>query len=261
MISRTNLLKPRSLFILLGVAAILACMWFVMRAWHAESHQVEMYVRGALTDYGPLLLFLLLMASGVGVSLGEDVFIIPAGYLMGQGIMPMGWTILAAYLGVIMADTLWLLVCKTLSRRILNIRMFRRLMHPRRILEIKYQFEQYGVWVVVVSRFIPASRTTVITAAGIARMSTWKFLLAETLSAVPTVITQLGIGWLAAKAIGTGPEARHVRLAITIGLGVLLVVGLFWWWRRSRRAEGPRPRARMSWLLEATGRRVPSQEH
>ncbi len=261
MISSSTLRRPRTLLMLLGAVLLLAGMWFVMRAWHAESHEVELYVRGALADYGPLLLFLLLMASGVGISLGEDIFIIPAGYLMGQGVMPVGWTILAAYLGVIMADTLWLLVCKTLSRRILNIRWFRRLMHPRRILEIKHQFDCYGIWVVVVSRFIPASRTTVITAAGIAKMSTWKFLLAETVSAIPTVVCQLGIGWLAAKAIGTGPEARHIREAITIGLGVLLVIGLLWWWRRSRQVKGPRPRAKMAWLLEATGRRAPSEEH
>ena len=245
-----------AILLIVGVGLLLA--W---NAWQSEMHVVDQDVKQALTNYGPMLLFLLLLASGVGVALGEDVFIIPAGYLMGQGVMPVGWTILAAYLGVIMADTLWLLVCKTLSRRILNIRWFRRLMHPRRILEIKHQFDCYGIWVVVVSRFIPASRTTVITAAGIAKMSTWKFLLAETVSAIPTVVCQLGIGWLAAKAIGTGPEARHIREAITIGLGVLLVIGLLWWWRRSRQVKGPRPRAKMVWLLEATGRRAPTQEH
>ena len=243
-------------------AVVLLAGWGLLLAWHAwqgEMHVVDQDVKQALTDYGPMLLFLLLLASGVGVALGEDVFIIPAGYLMAKGLMPFWETVLAAYLGVIMADTMWLLVCRLLSKRILNIRWFRRFMHPRRILEIKHQFDQYGVWVVVISRFIPASRTTVITAAGIAKMNVGKFILAETLSAIPTAICQLGIGYLAAEAIGTGPEARHIREALGIAMGVLLVVGVIWWWRRSSNARTARPRAKMAWLLEATGRRVPTK--
>ncbi|MAB83397.1 MAG: hypothetical protein CMJ24_08175 [Phycisphaerae bacterium] len=255
-----SMFRPKRLLIILAILAVVAGIWIALRSWHGETQELENYVKQQLSDYGPLLLFLLLMASGVGVAIGEDIFIIPAGYLMQKGVMPISWTILAAYFGVIMADTLWLLVCKTLSKRILNIRWFRRFMHPRRILEIKHQFDQYGIWVVVISRFIPASRTTVITAAGISKMSTWKFLLAETMSAIPTVVCQLGIGWMAAMAIGTGPEARHIRTAIWIAMIVLLVIGALWWWRRSTHAKKRRPRAKMSWLLEATGRRPVSQE-
>ena len=256
------LLHPRRLIPCLAVVIAVAAIWPVLHYWNVESHALDADVKAALSDYGPMLLFVLLMASGVGVAIGEDIFIIPAGYLMGADppLMPFWGTIIAAYFGVIMADTLWLLVCRTLSKRILNIRWFRRFMHPRRILEIKYQFEQYGVWVVVISRFIPASRTTVITAAGIAKMSVWKFLLAETMSAVPTVMCQLGIGYLAAMAIGTGPDAQHVRNVLWIAMIVVLVLGVFWWWRRSSRAVRRRPRAKMAWLLEATGRRVPAVE-
>ncbi|MDG2200911.1 MAG: DedA family protein [Phycisphaerales bacterium] len=256
-----SMLRPRRLLIYLAVLLVGLGIWWALSTWHAEANAFEQYVQEALKQYGPILLFLLLMASGVGVAIGEDIFIIPAGYLMEKGIMDPFWTIVAAYFGVIMADTLWLMVCKKLSKRILNIRWFRRFMHPRRILEIKHQFDQYGIWVIVISRFIPASRTTVITAAGIAQMSTWKFLLAETMSAIPTVICQLGIGYLAAKGTGTGPEARHVRDAIWIGMIVLLVLAALWWWYRSTHAAKRRPRAKMAWLLEATGRREPSVDH
>ena len=256
-----SMFRPRRILIyglaLLAVAAI----WIGLHYWDSESQVFNQYVKGALTDYGPLLLFLLLMASGVGVAIGEDIFIIPAGYLMAEGSMPVFWTIVAAYFGVIMADTLWMLVCKKLSKRILNIRWFRRFMHPRRILEIKHQFDQYGVWVVVISRFIPASRTTVITAAGISKMNTWKFLLAETMSAIPTVICQLGIGYLAYTVANTWiEEMHHISNVIWIVVVVLLVIGALWWWRRSTHAVKRRPRARMSWLLEATGRRPGSGE-
>ena len=223
--------------------------------------EVEDEVKKYLIRYGPWLLFVLLMLSGVGIALGEDIFIIPAGFLMQQEVMPIWGTILAAYFGVVVADTLWLIVCRLCSKQILSIRLFRRLMHPRRILEIKHQFDLHGVWVVIISRFIPASRTTVITAAGIAKMSVWKFLGAEMFSAIPTVVTQLGIGWLLGMGIGDGAEATHVRHAILIAVVVLLVIGAIWWWRRSSRGHQRRARARMAWLLEATGRRSHHSHH
>lgn len=217
--------------------------------------KIEDEVQESLAYYGPPLLFFLLMLSGIGVAVGEDIFIIPAGLLMERGVMPFWGTIMAAYFGVIMADTLWMILCRLFSRRILNIRWFRRLMHPRRILEIKHQFDRYGIWVVVISRFIPASRTTVITAAGISRMSIWKFMLAETMSAIPTVITQLGLGWLIGMGIGAGEEASHVRDSLALAALILLILGAAWWWKRSSRAGIHRPRASMAWLHEATGSR------
>lgn len=222
--------------------------------------EIEDEVEKYLTRYGPPLLFLLLMLSGVGVAIGEDIFIIPAGFLMQQQVMPFWETIAAAYFGVILADTLWLLVCRTFSKKILSIRLFRRLIHPRRILEIKHQFDQHGIWVIIISRFIPASRTTVITAAGISKMSVWKFLAAEVFSAIPTVITQLGIGWLIGMGVGGGEEATHVRHALFIAVIVLVVILGFWWWRRSR-GHHRKSRAKMAWLLEATGRRAGSMKH
>ena len=222
--------------------------------WHQDGlkGKLEDEVQESLADYGPPLLFFLLMLSGVGVAVGEDIFIIPAGLLMERGVMPFWGTVMAAYFGVIMADTLWLILCRLFSRRILNIRWFRRLMHPRRILEIKHQFDRYGIWVVVISRFIPASRTTVITAAGISRMSVWKLMLAAPMSAIPTVITQLGLGWLIGMGIGAGPEATHVRDTLALAALVLLVLGVGWWWYHSNRGRTHRPRASMAWLHEAT---------
>ncbi len=86
-------------------------------------------------------------------------------------------------------------------------------------------------------------------------MSIWKFMLAETMSAIPTVITQLGLGWLIGMGIGAGEEASHVRDSLALAALILLILGAAWWWKRSSRAGIHRPRASMAWLHTATGSR------
>ena len=219
--------------------------------------RVEMKVESGLIEFGPILLFGLLMASGVGLAMGEDVFIIPAGFLMQRGVMSFWWTVAAAYFGVVLADTIWVLIVRRFSHRILRFKFFRRLFHPRRILEIKYKFDRYGAWVVVASRFIPFSRTPVFTAAGLSGMNIWKFLFAEALSALPVVAMQLGFGWLLAMGFTMSSKQKHIQEAIIATLIVLVVAGLFYYWRRRKRSSIRPPRAPVAWLHEAIRRRAP----
>ena len=193
------------------------------------------------------------MASGVGLALGEDIFIVPAGFLMQQGVMPFWWTALAAYFGVVLADSLWVLVVRKFSRRILRFRFFRRLFHPRRILEIKYKFDRWGIWVIVLSRFIPFSRTPVFTAAGLSRMKIWKFTLAEAVAAIPVVAAQLGFGWLLGMGFEMSQEEKHIQEIIIISLLVIAIMVVFWVWRRRKRKKIRPPRAPIAWLRQAIG--------
>jgi hypothetical protein len=65
---------------------------------------MESEVIGYLSEvggtWGPWILMAMLMASGAGIPLGEDIFIIPAGILVAQGLFPFWETLIAAYLGV-----------------------------------------------------------------------------------------------------------------------------------------------------------------
>ena len=214
----------------------------------------DSWVKSALTNYGPWLLFGLLMASGVGMALGEDAFIIPAGFLMEQELMPFWWTIAAAYFGVVFADTLWMLIVRQFSGAIMRFRFFRRMFHPRRILEVKYKFDRWGTWVVVLSRFIPFSRTPVFTAAGLARMKIWKFMIAESLSAVPVVGMQLGFGWLISKGVTSmTTKQKHVQETILAAVILTIVLVMLWFWWRRKKLRIKAPRAPAAWLREVMG--------
>ena len=63
-----SMLRPRRLLIYLAVLLVGLGIWWALSTWHAEANAFEQYVQEALKQYGPILLFLLLMASGVGVA-------------------------------------------------------------------------------------------------------------------------------------------------------------------------------------------------
>jgi membrane protein DedA with SNARE-associated domain len=201
-----------------------------------------------LAAYGPFAVFLLLMMTGIGIPLGEDLVIIPAGILIGTGTLNPWMTAIYAYAGVLCSDCLWFAICRTYGTPLLHKRWFKRTVHPRRLLEVKHEIERRGVWVVVMSRFIPGSRTPAITAAGIMHLPFWKFVLAEASSILITVPLQLSLGFAIARGFGTLETVDVIQTmvaAVILILGAMIGIG---WYRQYRRQHHRPPRAKAAWL-------------
>ncbi|HMN95166.1 MAG TPA: DedA family protein [Phycisphaerales bacterium] len=199
-----------------------------------------------VSDYahlGPLFVMLLLM-----LPLGEELILIPAGVLIGQGTFPFVTTWLLAYTGVVFSDTFWFLVARHYGTPLLHKRWFKRFAHPRRLLQAKHQLEARGAWVILTARFIPGSRTAAIVMAGMLHMPFWKFFLTDASMALGTVAFQLGLGVLVQK--GFGSEDTAGRITAIVAAVVLVIVGgaVGRWIMLHRRTGGPPPRARADWL-------------
>ncbi len=199
-------------------------------------------------DFGPVVVFVLLLLTGVGVPLGEDFVTIPAGVLIGEGSMAFWPTAVLAYAGVLLADFTWYGLCSRYGTRLLHRRWFKRVVHPRRLLEVKHQIEERGVWVIVASRFIPGSRTPAITAAGVLHMRFWKFAAVESVCCLFTIPLQLGLGMAIAKGLGTKETAGLVQSLIgAVVLILALMFALAAWRRFKSRRQRPK-RAKAVWL-------------
>lgn len=198
--------------------------------------------------WGPWVIFSLLLLSGVGIPLGEDIIVIPAGILVGTGKLPLVPTLMAAYFGVVCGDLLWFTICSRLGTRVLHKKWFKRIVHPRRMLQVKYQFDLRGAWVIVLSRFIPASRTTTITVAGMMHMKFWKFAVVTIGCVLITAPMQLFAGWWIAHSL----QAKSTTDSVFRLIGLLMVVVAVWWgyrlWSRYRKSGKTPPRAHVSWL-------------
>jgi membrane protein DedA with SNARE-associated domain len=209
---------------------------------------IDQLIVGVDPVWGPWVVFGLLLLSGIGIPLGEDIIIIPAGMLVQQGALPWWSTLIAAYVGVVCGDLLWFLVCSKLGTRLVHKKWFKRIAHPKRMLQVKYQFDVRGAWVIVLSRFIPASRTTTITVAGMMHMKFWKFAAATIVCCLITAPMQLFAGWWIAESL----QAKSTIELVARLVGLLMVVTASIWayrlWSRHQKTGEKTPRARASWL-------------
>ena len=203
---------------------------------------------------GPFAVFLLLVAAGVGLHLPEDLIIIPAGWEIASGNFPLVWTVIAAYVGVVGGDTGWFLLCRHWGPKLLLSHWFLKSVHPRRVLVIKRLLDRHGVWVLLISRFIPGARTASVAVAGLTRLRWRTFLVVELPMAAITVATQIAIGYYAEQGIiGTNRTAHWIMLGC--GLAALIVIGISTYIviRKMKRLNVRFPRAKAKWLRDIRG--------
>lgn len=202
-----------------------------------------------IEQYGAWFIFIAFIVCGVGLHISEDFLLIPAGVAIYHGTMTWSETLVAAYFGLVIGDTLWIWVCRTFGTRLVHSKRFLRMMGPRKLLEAKYAMEQRGAIVLILARFIPGTRTPVLTMTGILHMAWWKFLAVELTTVAITAPVQIGIGYLGAKGV---EHAQGGGDMLTIGLALLAltVAGIlgFRWWKQAKARKGPRPRSPVSWL-------------
>ena len=202
-------------------------------------------------EYLPWIVLALLLASAIGIPIGEDLVLVPAGILIGEQMLgPQVWvpTLVAGVVGVASADLLWFTWCRVLGTRLLHRRFFRRLVHPKRLLQAKHQVDRRGIWVIVAARFVPGSRTPAITVAGLMHLSPWKFAIATIGCVLLTAPMQLGVGVLIGYGIASRDAMGTAQWIIAAVVSVLVIVVLVVLVIRHRNQRHEPPRARAEWL-------------
>ena len=198
--------------------------------------------------YGPWAMIGLLLASGIGIPIGEEVVNIPAGIFVGRGDLAITPTFIAAYVGVLGGDYLWFSICRTLGRKILHRRWFKKLAHPRKLLQVKHQFDRRGAGVLVIARFIPGTRSPALTVAGILHMPWKKFTIIELIMCAVTTSLQVTLGILIGRQIAGESLSTTIFTALGVVAGIIALTSIVSWWISGRRKSGPKPREKMSWL-------------
>jgi membrane protein DedA with SNARE-associated domain len=214
-----------------------------------EDLQAWLTEHGAsLGQWAPWLIVGLLLLSGFGIPVSEDVVNVPAGILIGQGSWPLVPILIACYVGVIAGDLIWFFNLRTFGTPLLHRRWFKRFVHPRRLLQVKEQIDRRGAWVLVAARFIPGMRSPVLTAAALLHMPWRHFLIVQFTCCAATVPMQIGAGYLIGRHLGSDDLARTLLLLVGVVVAVLAISAAVPLAVQAWRRRHPLPRARVAWL-------------
>lgn len=217
----------------------------------APAMQMPAWIQEGVDRYGAVAIFVAFVISGIGLHLSEDLILIPAGWLAANDWGMFTEFALAAYLGIVAGDAGWFWVCRRFGTRIMHTRWFKRFFHPRRLLEIKWQIDERGAWVLLAARFIPGTRTPVITMCGLLHMAWWKLLLVEGVCVLVTAPLQMMIGWLAfhaAEKAGVTDTFHQIMVAVAVTLAVVIGLWIVHKWLDARKAKQRPKRASVRWL-------------
>ena len=181
-------------------------------------------------------IFLLLILGTLGLPFPEDTTLVLSGFLMAQDIIQSLPAFLLIYPTLLMTDFLLYWIGKRYGRRVVEQKIFHRIMSLNRHLKLEGKFRKWGIWVVFCGRPLLGVRAQIFLAAGVMRMPARKFLLADALSALITMAIMIGIGYFGGSQIQILREdlARMNRMIMFSVVLIFLGWPLFRYFRRKK---------------------------
>ena len=184
------------------------------------------------------LLFGLLVASGFGLPINEDILLLAAAALTLRGVMEPLPLIAVAWVGVVSADALVFHWGHVFGARVLRHRHLARVMPEPRLLAMQQTMLRYGPAYIFLVRFMPGLRTTLFFAAGSLKMPyrhLFVFDGAAALIELPLLV--YGVRYVGGRwhEILDGVQ----RFQGVLIPAVLLLAVAFWLLRRQRRKGAP----------------------
>jgi len=179
-------------------------------------------------------IFLLLILGTLGLPFPEDTTLILSGFLMAQNIIQSFPALLIIYPTLLMTDFLLYWIGKRYGRRVVEHKIFHRILSLNRLLNLEGKFRKWGIWVVFFGRHLLGVRAQIFLVAGVMRMPARKFLFADALSALITMAIMIGIGYFGGSQIQRLKENMATINRMIVFSLVLIVLGwsLFRYFRR-----------------------------
>ena len=165
-------------------------------------------------------IFVALMLGGIGLPVPEDATLLLSGFLIAHGTIKLFPTFLVVYPLLLITDFIVFWVGKKYGRMLLQHKRFSKLISPNSLSRLEEKFRKRGALVVVFGRYILGLRTQIFLAAGVARMSLTKFLIADAAAALVT----LALFWGGIKFVGDSRVRVLETAATKIGCMATFVI-------------------------------------
>ena len=165
------------------------------------------------------------LAVVIGAIVHDDITCIMVGVYAASGAVPLAPLMLACLVGTYVGDLGWFLLGRWTGKIALRWQFMDRWINDPKVLQARHLLEQYGSYVIIVSRFLPGLRTPVQLASGALYQDVPRaclyFLIAAGLYAPVLVGT---VTFLGGQVDAANLYQRYGHLALVATAGVVLVV-------------------------------------
>ena len=190
-----------------------------------------------ISDFTYPAVFLILLATGLGVPIPEELPIAIAAMMARWEVMHWLGALLSCLSGVLAGDMLLYGLGRYFGRRILNWPPARRILTPEREKRVMEAYYRHGLKFVVMARLVMGLRAAAFLTAGLVRVPFPRFLLVDLAAVLVSVPLSFGVAYAVADSVAVAlARVRELQLWVA-GLALLVAAG----WlivRRRRRRRG-----------------------
>ena len=210
----------------------------------AVAHGVVLVaLHGALREvadevgrHGYLILFALIAAESFGLPLPGEVSLLVGAYEVQRGVFGLPWVIAVGAAAAVSGDNLAFLFGRLAGRPVV-VRLMRLFRVPPTYLErMDSYYLRHAGWTIVIARQISPARGLAALSAGGSRVPWRRFAAFNAAACVFWAVTVTLLATLFVAHLDA--LADDLSLAGLVALGVALVAGLLYLWRRVRRRVG-----------------------
>jgi membrane protein DedA with SNARE-associated domain len=177
-----------------------------------------------------------LILTGTGLPIPEEVPIIAAGVLSANGQLLWWLALPSCLLGALLGDCVMYWIGYHFGRSVLREHPYwSHFVKPEREAQIEQMLHVHGLKVFFLARFLVGLRSPVYLSAGIMRVPFRRFFLIDLFCATAVISVFFGISYYFGETIATWIKSAEIVLTVVVVLA-LVGVGVYFW-RRHRRHQ------------------------
>lgn len=192
-----------------------------------------------------LVIMAVLIVTGTGLPIPEEVPIVAAGVLCHDGHMEIVPALVCCLIGALLGDCVMYGIGYHFGRSVLQEhRWFARFLTPQREARIEKMIQEHGIKMFLMARFLVGLRSPVYLTSGILRVPFRRFIFIDTICASIVISIFFGISYVFAPHIQSAWQwIRGAEFTLT-GIVVVAAAGGIYWYIRQRRQRWERVMAR-----------------